>query len=203
MTRQYQELQKQTAAHSQRLEAKVKSLQEQLGMALASLPVTSGMGMGFFTPGQESMLPGGQGEAGDIHPVLSAKQQLKAKLDPIPSVSLILGTDCKGDAVIPPHPKPWGGGCATPSILHSQCPHTQCPLPLSSTPHSHQAAGEPAYPASCHQSTCREGQDHRPAAEQNGHHAEGVREDLPREWGRGCRWLPSARFPLLTSLSPN
>lgn len=32
MTRQYQELQKQTAAHSQRLEAKVKSLQEQLGM---------------------------------------------------------------------------------------------------------------------------------------------------------------------------
>lgn len=91
MTRQYQELQKQTAAHSQRLEAKVKSLQEQLGMALASLPVTSGMGMGFFTPGQESMFPGGQGEAGDIHPVLSAKQQLKAKLDPIPSVSLILG----------------------------------------------------------------------------------------------------------------
>ncbi|NWH42667.1 CC153 protein, partial [Fregata magnificens] len=30
MTRRYQELQKQTAAHSQRLEAKVKSLQEQL-----------------------------------------------------------------------------------------------------------------------------------------------------------------------------
>ncbi|KAF1493328.1 hypothetical protein FQV18_0009202, partial [Eudyptula minor novaehollandiae] len=33
MTRQYQELQKQTAAHSQHLEVKVKSLQEQLGMA--------------------------------------------------------------------------------------------------------------------------------------------------------------------------
>ncbi|XP_052553265.1 coiled-coil domain-containing protein 153 [Tympanuchus pallidicinctus] len=34
MTRQYQELQKQTAAHSQRLEAKVKSLQEQLATRL-------------------------------------------------------------------------------------------------------------------------------------------------------------------------
>ncbi|XP_074707137.1 dynein regulatory complex protein 12 [Strix uralensis] len=34
MTRQYQELQKQTAAHSQRLEAKVKSLQEQLAARL-------------------------------------------------------------------------------------------------------------------------------------------------------------------------
>ncbi|NXW05608.1 CC153 protein, partial [Fregetta grallaria] len=33
MTQQYQELRKQTAAHSQRLEAKVKSLQEQLRMA--------------------------------------------------------------------------------------------------------------------------------------------------------------------------
>ncbi|KFQ80910.1 Coiled-coil domain-containing protein 153 [Phaethon lepturus] len=34
MTRQYQELQKQIAAHSQRLEAKVKSLQEQLATRL-------------------------------------------------------------------------------------------------------------------------------------------------------------------------
>ncbi|CAM9822151.1 unnamed protein product [Bubo scandiacus] len=34
MTRRYQELQKQTAAHSQRLEAKVKSLQEQLAARL-------------------------------------------------------------------------------------------------------------------------------------------------------------------------
>ncbi|XP_021232038.1 coiled-coil domain-containing protein 153 isoform X5 [Numida meleagris] len=34
MTRQYQELQKQTAAHSQHLEAKVKSLQEQLATRL-------------------------------------------------------------------------------------------------------------------------------------------------------------------------
>ncbi|NXC69018.1 CC153 protein, partial [Anhinga anhinga] len=34
MTRQYQQLQKQTAAHSQRLEAKVKSLQEQLATRL-------------------------------------------------------------------------------------------------------------------------------------------------------------------------
>ncbi|KAM6191128.1 dynein regulatory complex protein 12 [Sarcoramphus papa] len=34
MTRQYQELQKQTAAHSQRLEVKVKSLQEQLATRL-------------------------------------------------------------------------------------------------------------------------------------------------------------------------
>ncbi|XP_065594535.1 coiled-coil domain-containing protein 153 isoform X2 [Cyrtonyx montezumae] len=34
MTQQYQELQKQTAAHSQRLEAKVKSLQEQLATRL-------------------------------------------------------------------------------------------------------------------------------------------------------------------------
>ncbi|NWU59062.1 CC153 protein, partial [Dromas ardeola] len=34
MTRQYQELQKQTAAHSQCLEAKVKSLQEQLATRL-------------------------------------------------------------------------------------------------------------------------------------------------------------------------
>ncbi|NXL31986.1 CC153 protein, partial [Glaucidium brasilianum] len=34
MARQYQELQKQTAAHSQRLEAKVKSLQEQLAARL-------------------------------------------------------------------------------------------------------------------------------------------------------------------------
>ncbi|NXY71308.1 CC153 protein, partial [Glareola pratincola] len=34
MTRQYQELQKQTAAHSQRLEANVKSLQEQLATRL-------------------------------------------------------------------------------------------------------------------------------------------------------------------------
>ncbi|XP_072210787.1 dynein regulatory complex protein 12 isoform X1 [Excalfactoria chinensis] len=34
MTRQYQQLQKQTAAHSQRLEAKVKSLQEQLATKL-------------------------------------------------------------------------------------------------------------------------------------------------------------------------
>ncbi|KAM6370618.1 dynein regulatory complex protein 12 [Pluvialis apricaria] len=34
MTRQYQELQKQTAAHRQRLEAKVKSLQEQLATRL-------------------------------------------------------------------------------------------------------------------------------------------------------------------------
>lgn len=32
-TQQYQELQKQTAAYSQHLEAKVKSLQEQLSMA--------------------------------------------------------------------------------------------------------------------------------------------------------------------------
>ncbi|NXN44029.1 CC153 protein, partial [Rhinoptilus africanus] len=34
MTRQYQELQQQTAAHSQRLEARVKSLQEQLATRL-------------------------------------------------------------------------------------------------------------------------------------------------------------------------
>ncbi|NXS46200.1 CC153 protein, partial [Balaeniceps rex] len=34
MTRQYQELRKQTAAHSQRLEAKVKTLQEQLATRL-------------------------------------------------------------------------------------------------------------------------------------------------------------------------
>ncbi|NXA19044.1 CC153 protein, partial [Ibidorhyncha struthersii] len=38
MTWQYQEVQKQTAAHSQRLEVKVKSLQEQLGCPLLLSP---------------------------------------------------------------------------------------------------------------------------------------------------------------------
>ncbi|XP_054658993.1 coiled-coil domain-containing protein 153 isoform X2 [Grus americana] len=43
MTRQYQELQKQTAAHSQRLEAKVKSLQEQLATRLRESQQTQEM----------------------------------------------------------------------------------------------------------------------------------------------------------------
>lgn len=44
MSRQHQELQRQAAAHSQRLEAKVKSLQEELGRAPDTHPLLLGWG---------------------------------------------------------------------------------------------------------------------------------------------------------------
>lgn len=48
MSRQHQELQRQAAAHSQRLEAEVKSLREQLGTAPDTPPLAAGMGTGSF-----------------------------------------------------------------------------------------------------------------------------------------------------------
>lgn len=102
MTRQYQELQKQTAAHSQRLEVKVKSLQEPLGMGprhACPLPVH---GEGVCSRAAKCTW-GEQGEMGVICPGLSARQQLKTKSDPVPSASpTLVDANCKGDAVIRP-----------------------------------------------------------------------------------------------------
>lgn len=71
MTRQYQELQKQRAVHSQRLE--VKSLQEQLGLAPRHA-CPSPLGGDGVRPRAAKCTWGERGEMGVIHPVLSAQQ---------------------------------------------------------------------------------------------------------------------------------
>lgn len=69
MTRQYQELQKQTAAHSQHLEVKVKSLQEQLGMAPRHACPSLVGGDGVHSRAAKCTWRE-RGEMGVIHPVL-------------------------------------------------------------------------------------------------------------------------------------
>lgn len=73
MTQQYQQLQKQRAAHSQCLEVKVKSLQEQLGMAPQHACPSPLGGDGVCSRAAKCTW-GERGEMGVIHAVLSARQ---------------------------------------------------------------------------------------------------------------------------------
>lgn len=164
-TQQYQELQKQTAAHSQCLEVKVKSLQEQLGRAPQHACPTPVGGDGVRSRVGKCILGGVRGDGSHSPCTLSTAAAEGQSLTMFPGSSPTLGdgdctgdADCTGNAVIPP-------------LSQSPLPY-QAPVPMYSespasvpAPDSHWALGKPAEPGDCHPGASREGQDHHSAAE--------------------------------------